>query len=269
MSVTMSQGAIMQLESGIEAEFTNTPTGLQSNARLVLHNKPPAFNAVRHGLTAQHIILTYEDFPLYLQMGLDYMRELKPVGALETSNAQLIFESRWRTHRIMSVENDVFIYEPPLPAQAGPELAGKSPTRKVRKDRQVNAFREDARNVDLISRYETRLIRNASRLTIELKEMRKERAAASPELVFDPETSPAVLWYKKILAEYEELKQAREDCEANQAAQVTENKPQNSFGKTPAPKLDKEVKSPESPASTGVPRHSSAAKSKQTAPNSH
>jgi hypothetical protein len=40
----------------------------------------------------------------------------------------------------------------------------------------------------------------------ELKEMRKERAAASPDLVFNPETSPAVLWYQKILAEYEELK---------------------------------------------------------------
>ena len=56
------------------------------------------------------------------------------------------------------------------------------------------------------SSYETRLIRNASRLMTELKEMRKERAAASPDLVFNPETSPAVLWHQKILAEYEELK---------------------------------------------------------------
>ncbi len=258
----MSQGAITQLESGIVTDFINPPTGLLSNAHLVLHGKPAAFNAVRHGLTGQNIVLTLEDFPLYLQMGLDYMRELKPVGALETGNAQLIFESRWRTHRIMSVENDFFIYEPPLPAEAGPELAGKSITRKARKDRQVNAFRDEARNVDLISRYETRLIRNASRLMTELKEMRKERAAASPDLVFNAETSPAVLWYQKILAEYEELKKAKEDADVPNASEVIENKPKTSFGKKP-PTDDA------APAFIGVNRRASAANSKRSNSNSH
>ncbi len=210
----MSQSTAMQLDF----DLLDKPTGLTSHAHLIDGKTPPAFNAVKHGLTAQNILLTLEDFPLYLQMGLDYMRELKPVGVREIANAQLIFESRWRTNRIMSVENDLFIYQLPLPPEAGPELAGKSLPREARKDRQVNAFRREARQIDLISRYESRLIRNAASLTKELKEMRQERLAESPGLVFDAETSPAVLWYLKALALFEKLKKTRPDSEEQEAA---------------------------------------------------
>jgi len=251
----MSQSTAMQLESELESEL-EAPTGFTSHARLIPGKKPAAFNAVKHGLTAQNIILTFEDFPLYLQMGLDYMLELKPVGVRETANAQLIFESRWRTNRIMSVENDLFIYQQPLPSEAGPTLVGKSRARAPRIDRQVNAFREQSRQIDLISRYESRLIRNAARLTQELKEIRQERAAESPDLVFDAETSPATVWFRKALAlfealaktrkesgEYEAARKAAETKEAsrdaaNEAAadsEPTENKTQTPFRKNPPP----------------------------------
>ncbi len=238
----MSRSTVMQLESDLDSELNNAPTGVANHAHLLPGKKSPSFNALKHGLTAQNLILTFEDFPLYLQMGLDYMRELKPVGVRETANAQLIFESRWRTNRILSVESDLFIYQQPLPAQAGPALVGKSPPRAPRKDRQVNAFREEARQIDLISRYESRLIRNAARLTQELKEMRQERAAESPDLVFDAETSPAILWYRKAIALFEELKKAREESAEHEAArkaaeapaaepEPVENKPQTPFRK--------------------------------------
>ncbi len=253
----MSQSTIMQLESDLDAELNRSPTGLTNHARLIPGNRPTYFNALKHGLTAQNILLTFEDFPLYLQMGLDYMRELKPVGVRETANAQLIFESRWRTNRILSIENDLFIYQQPLPREAGPELVGKSRPRAPRKDRQVNAFREEARQIDLISRYESRLIRNAARLTQELKEMRQERAAESPDLVFDAETSPAILWFRKALALFAKLTQARQESAEYEAAQKAaetqnaareaaweaagagpepaENKPQIPFRKNPPP----------------------------------
>jgi hypothetical protein len=245
----MSQSTAMQLESDLDSDLLEAPTGLTNHARLIDGNKPAYFNAVKHGLTAQNIFLTFEDFPLYLQMGLAYMRELKPVGVRETANAQLIFESRWRTNRIMSVESGLFIYQQPLPPEAGPDLVGKSMPRQARKDRQVNAFREDPRQIDLISRYESRLIRNAARLTQELKEMRRERAAESPDLVFDAETSPAVMWYLKALAVFAKLKKARQESEEYEAArkaaeareavsdepQPAENKPQTPFRKNPQP----------------------------------
>jgi hypothetical protein len=233
----MSQSTIMQLESDLDSDLLEAPTGLTSHARLIDGKNPPAFNALKHGLTAQNILLTFEDFPLYLQMGLDYMRELKPVGVRETANAQLIFESRWRTNRIMSVENDLYVYQQPLPAEAGPTLVGKSLPRAPRKDRQVNAFREEARQIDLISRYESRLIRNAARLTQELKEMRRERAAESPDLVFDAETSPAVIWYLKALAVFEELKKTRQESEEHGAASTepVENTNKTPFRKNPPP----------------------------------
>jgi hypothetical protein len=77
----------MQLESDLDSELNNAPTGVANHAHLLAGKKSPSFNALKHGLTAQNLILTFEDFPLYLQMGLDYMRELKPVGVRETANA--------------------------------------------------------------------------------------------------------------------------------------------------------------------------------------
>ncbi len=258
----MSQSTATQLESDLESDLLEAPTGITNHAHLIPGKKPAAFNSLKHGLTAQNVFLTFEDFPLYLQMGLDYMLELKPVGVRETANAQLIFESRWRTNRILSVESGLFIYQQPLSAETGPELVGKSMPREARKDRQVNAFREESRQLDLISRYESRLIRNAARLTAELKEMRQERALESPDLVFDAETSPAILWFKKALARLEQITKTRKESEEYEAAQKAaeareaaqdeaannpepaENKPQTSFRKNPQPDAPKIIEVP-------------------------
>jgi hypothetical protein len=72
--------------------------------------------------------------------------------------------------------------------------------------------------------------------------MRQERAAESPDLVFDAETSPAILWYRKAIALFEQLKKARQESAEHEAArkaaeapaaepEPVENKPQTPFRK--------------------------------------
>ena len=207
----MSPMAVQQLESDLIADFDDAPSGVGSATRLVLHKKPKAFNAMTHGLSGQNIVLSAEELLHYAQMGLDFMRELEPVGARETSNAQMIFEGRWRLHRILSVENNMFCIERPAPQDSGKPAPGKPRTRQAGIAQQVNAFREDANQIELISRYENRLIRAGERLTDQLEQIQKRRGVRKPYLTFDESSSPVVIWYGKVLARAQALAAARRD----------------------------------------------------------
>jgi hypothetical protein len=94
--------------------------------------------------------------------------------------------------------------------------------------RQVNAFREEARNIELISRYETRIIRNGARLNAELKELQNDRTGQVPDLgfdqPFDEAGNEAIAWYKRLVARSEALLKARQEYEDYQAAQRAANR---------------------------------------------
>jgi hypothetical protein len=212
----MTPETIDQLEAELADIFRHTPAGLAGNALLAVPKKPAPFNAVTHGLTGQHTILTAEELPLYAKMGLAFMRECRPVGVRETGNAQLIFEGRWRLYRILSIEGDLFAVSPPRQDDPIPRV------RNATGARQVNAFRQEARNLDLISRYETRIIRNSALLSAELKDFQKIRAKDNPDLVFDEQSNEAVDWYKRLVARSEALAKARQEYEDYQTAHPPE-----------------------------------------------
>ncbi len=234
----MNPSTLARLESELAEIFRNTPTGLTGNTQLAPPKKPAAWNAMTHGLTAQNVILTAEELPLYAKMGLDFMRACEPVGVREIGNAQLMFEGRWRLHRILSIESDLLVVSPPR--EDDPVVRSRSQNR----GRQVNAFREEARNIELISRYETRIVRNGARLNAELKELQKDRAIQSPDLGFDlafnEANNEAIAWYKRLVAVSEKLakaKQEYEDYEASQRAAAAE-KDRNSVKATEEPETD-------------------------------
>jgi len=154
------------------------------NTSPAIPKKPATLNVVTHGLTGQNLILTAEELPRYAKMGLDYMLECRPVGARETANVQLMFEGRWRMHRVLA-----------------------------------NAFQDTARTRDLIGRYETRSVRNGSRLNAELKELQKDRARQRPDLLFEETASDAVDWYRRLLARSEVLAKAKQTYEDYEAAE--------------------------------------------------
>ncbi len=209
----MTAGTLAQLESELADIFRNTPSGLISNANLAIPKKPASLNAMTHGLSGQHLILTADELPLYAKMGLDYMLECQPVGVREIGNAQLMFEGRWRLHRILAIECDLLVIPQPREGDPTARVRLPSPVRRV------NAFREEARNMELISRYETRIVRNGSRLNAELKEMQKDRAAQTPDRVFDEATNEAIDWYRRLLVCSNALDKAGQEYQAYEAAQ--------------------------------------------------
>jgi hypothetical protein len=223
----MSAPTTQQLHSHLSEIFLDAPPSLHGNTRLAVPDRPRSLNALQHGLSGQHVLLDADEIQLYARMGLDYMVSLKPVGALETGAAQLYFEDRWRLHRILSVENNLFFIDPPKPGLTpGPDPGDPQPSaRKSGLERQVNAFREEARNIDLISRYETRLMRNSGRLMEEIRTLRIERAKTDPDLAYNEQTDPAAAWYRKLIAQAERIAAARvqpKQKESKAAQQTTQ-----------------------------------------------
>ncbi len=115
----MAAPTTQQLHSHLSEIFLDAPPSLQANTRLAFPDRPRSLNALQHGLSGQHVLLDADEIQSYARMGLEYILSLKPVGALETGAAQLYFEDRWRLHRILSIENDLFLIDPQR-LRAGP-----------------------------------------------------------------------------------------------------------------------------------------------------
>ncbi len=233
----MSQAAVQQLEADLLEAFANAPNGIGNHTLLTFPNKPKLFNAATHGLSGQFVVLAAEELPRYAQMALEYMLELQPVGARETSNAQCIFEAKWRLHRIAAVENSLF---------SGPRRA------QVEKDKtldetgnltpgyaaQLAALREESHLIEVVGRYETRMIRNAQRLTEELEHFQAKREQRPTHAVFNEETSPAIIWYEAVIVRCKKLAQAKQEyeeavLEAGSAAEAGSSVESNTSSENP------------------------------------
>jgi hypothetical protein len=207
----MSQMAVHHLESELLDEFESAPRGVAGASHVAFPKRPAAVNTIAHSLTGHEMILSADELPRYAQMGLDFMRELQPVGVLEVSCAQLIFESRWRVCRIVSIENHLFCLRPPASSEDGIALSDQARVRRPGLAQQVDAFSDGVGQIDAIARYETHLTLNSERLFKELDYLQEQRAHRAPHRVFDEASSPAVTWYRKVLTRCEELAKAMQN----------------------------------------------------------
>ncbi len=207
----MSKMAVQHVESDLLDEFDDAADGTAAGSGIAVPRRPATLNTFAHGLSGQNMILSAGELPRYAQMGLDFMRELQPVGVLEISCAQMIFESRWRLCRIVSIENHLFFVKPPEPSEDGIALSDQARVRRPGLAQQVDAFSEGVGQIDAVARYETHLIRNSERLFKELDYLQEQRARRAPHRVFDEDTSPAVAWYRKALSRCEELAKAMQN----------------------------------------------------------
>ena len=61
-------------------------------------------NAIRHGLTAQHVVLADEDEAEFCKFGACMFDDLEPAGALEEFLAERVVAAAWRLRRTARVE---------------------------------------------------------------------------------------------------------------------------------------------------------------------
>jgi hypothetical protein len=70
--------------------------------------KRSSLNATRHGLLAQTLHLPEEDMAAYQEFTAAYVKDLKPVGAVETQLAQACADLQFRLNRIAAAEHNLF-----------------------------------------------------------------------------------------------------------------------------------------------------------------
>jgi hypothetical protein len=67
-----------------------------------------SLNALKHGCSAQTVILPGEDAQHFQRFHASYVTDLLPIGALETGLVQTLAESQWSINRIRAHETNLF-----------------------------------------------------------------------------------------------------------------------------------------------------------------
>jgi len=73
-------------------------------------------NALRHGLTAQSVVVTPEEEAAFQQLSRKFFEEYKPATATEATLVQLLADTAWRLNRIPQLE-DAVLADPTLRPQ--------------------------------------------------------------------------------------------------------------------------------------------------------
>ncbi|SPE42585.1 hypothetical protein SBA3_620011 [Candidatus Sulfopaludibacter sp. SbA3] len=151
-------------------EDTQTPTP----------RDPRAFNAYRHGLTGQVMIMTSDDEAAYTAHCQGFHQSLAPEGAVEKSLAQSIADDQWRLARSAAIDLTRFamgMAEPDHYFAHHPEIDAAFA--------QAVTWASEAKNLNLMSLYESRAQRRVERNMKILKDLQAERKAAFNQVVED------------------------------------------------------------------------------------
>jgi hypothetical protein len=137
-----------------------------------------SMNAIKHGLTAQTLVLPNEDPDEYRQMLDSYVQHFQPVGQIELDLIQEMAAAKWRQERLWAVETE-FLAQKMQEQEA--RLDTEYPAQEIA--RLTLAFRALAATdcLSSISRTEARLERAYSRALrnlLQVQAVRKSSAAA-------------------------------------------------------------------------------------------
>ena len=135
-----------------------------------------SLNSMRHGLTAQTIVLPSEDRTKFDELLADYTGQYAPETKLELDLVHELAALRWRLQRIWGVETTVLDVAVQRKAtQVDQEFKNPSPNLRV-----ALAFMdlaENSRTLALLNRYETRLARRFHQVLTELEHLQAGRKA--------------------------------------------------------------------------------------------
>jgi hypothetical protein len=172
------------------AQLSTGPVSSEGKARV-------AGNALRHGLTARHLVIRDDEREEFDSLQSALLEELAPMGAVETATFHELLHAAWNLQRFRRIEA---------------ELSGSGP------DDFLNA--ENAAPLDRLTRYQTRAQRAYYRALTELRTLQTNRALRSIKLAdpADPEI-PAITDINELTKQTqsevtdEALKQAIQLCD--------------------------------------------------------
>ncbi|MGH9614620.1 MAG: hypothetical protein ACRD4P_16250, partial [Bryobacteraceae bacterium] len=129
-----------------------------------------SLNAIRHGLTAQAVVMPSENIAAYQRLIASYFDDLKPNGAIERQFVQTLADTAWRMNRIRVIENNLFAFgsmEDSRAAHADPEIRASLAM--------TSALSTHCRELATISLHEQRLSRLYERTLNQLRELQAAR----------------------------------------------------------------------------------------------
>lgn len=160
----------------------NRNNALRSTGPRTPHGKSRSrFNATRHGLTAQHVVLPVEDYDAYQQLRADLIGEFTPQSPSEGLLVDLFVQAAWRINRSRR-------YETGMLSNLEEESTTKCPT---------------ALDLDHHRRYEGAISRDFYRAYDRLQRVMRKRPPAPPEGEegFSPESDEPVQISEKAAVE--------------------------------------------------------------------
>ena len=137
-----------------------------------------AFNAYRHGLTGQVVVILPFEQAAYEKHCDGIHQSLAPLGAMETDLVQSIADDRWRLKRAAAIEANIYTIglTKPDKLHTGHEQSDAALA-------MARTFLEHGGDLALLSLYEARLQRKVERNLALLRQLQQDRRAALREAV--------------------------------------------------------------------------------------
>jgi hypothetical protein len=153
--------------SELQIEANRRNARLSTGPRTERGRRISSMNALRHGLTAQHVTVfdeTEEDFRRFHR---ELMRVLRPKGAMEAQLSKRAIICAWRLRRVYRIETGMFSKARKSWAPGGPTMATDIYTR-------LSSQRDDLAK---LSRYEASIERSLRRALLDLERRQARRKA--------------------------------------------------------------------------------------------
>ena len=199
---------IAALQSEIARNLADAPRILGNSGPKTLPGKQRvALNGVTHGLTGQNVFLPESEYEAYMNLGREYIADLRPVGVRETQLAQKIIDINWRLNTISAIENNLFHSARIASLRDG----DPNDDRTVAMVSKARAWQMDCAGpncFEKLGRHETRLQRSLLKITEEIERLQSLRLDKGDD-TFVAETCPAWVWYSTMLTLHKQLKVAQ------------------------------------------------------------
>jgi hypothetical protein len=156
------------MTSNLQIEANRRNARLSTGPRTEQGRRASSINALRHGLTAQHVTVFDETEADFRRFHRKLMRVLSPEGAMEAQLAERAVICAWRLRRVYRIETGMFSKARKLWAPTGPTLTNDIETVYTR----LASQRDDLAK---LSRYESSIERSLRRALLDLERRQARR----------------------------------------------------------------------------------------------
>jgi hypothetical protein len=154
--------------SDLQIEANRRNAQLSTGPRTERGRRISSMNALRHGLTAQHVTVFDETEKDFRRFHRDLTRVLQPKGAMEAQLCERVIICAWRLRRVYRIETGMFSKARKSWAPGGPTMATDIETVYTRLSSQHD-------DIAKLSRYEASIERSLRRALVDLDRRQARR----------------------------------------------------------------------------------------------